>query len=79
MADLSPQALRRTLRGVPTGIALIAATIDDRAVGMLADSLHLRLAEPAPGVDQLRSRVNHLARPLPGRPPGHLAARSPGP
>lgn len=38
MADLSPQALRRTFGAYPTCIALIAATIDDRAVGMLANS-----------------------------------------
>lgn len=38
MADLSPQALRRTFGAYPTGIALIAATIDDRPVGMLANS-----------------------------------------
>lgn len=47
MADLSPLTLRRTFGAYPTGMALIAAQVGGRSVGMLANSFTSVSLEPA--------------------------------
>jgi hypothetical protein len=46
--ELTPsgESMRRTLAGFPTGVAVVAAQIDDRVVGLSASSLESISLEP---------------------------------